>query len=517
MLNIAAPAAIRRELEPVLLAQLLLLLTMVPRVRQTAQRVALQLAALFLSAVMCLECVLLLPPIQQQISVTRLQDAASMVHFALTQCFLLSMLAVCSLFLRGGRNAGEYPAGSSQAVKPVLIAAVLLLLCFPPMLRAAIGQRRLPLAGVHYYSWFPENWIAGYVGEKLLPPVEPALGRYNSADVEVVEQHLDWLNRAGVRLLIFDWWLRNPAVSRRIRKQVDILSAHKDVLYAFQFETLDLKRPGETSAEDAGDNIVYLSPERAERMKKQWLALARKYMSAPNYFRINGRPVLFLYATRHVIGPVAEEIQAAREYVRRETGENLFLVGDEVYYHVLSYRKSQGAYLLPELQANWSRLAAFDALTCYNPYDASRTEHSGSQGFDTYLRDVSELYEVYERYAATAGLMFIPGVLPGYNDRGVRPAEGHFVIPREVGGLNVFDVSLQRLVRPFLQSDFPFFAVTSWNEWNEGTQIEPSAESPRTDEDRSGTAAYTQGEWYRGYSTEYLDILAAFLKSLNDT
>ncbi len=61
---------------------------------------------------------------------------------------------------------------------------------------------------------------------------------------------------------------------------------------------------------------------------------------------------------------------------------------------------------------------------------------------------------------------------------------------------------------PFVDPDFPLALITSFNEWNEGTQVEPTVESSATRKDRSPSKTdYTQGYAYRGYGEQYLSIL----------
>lgn len=49
--------------------------------------------------------------------------------------------------------------------------------------------------------------------------------------------------------------------------------------------------------------------------------------------------------------------------------------------------------------------------------------------------------------------------------------------------------------------------VTSWNEWNEDTAIEPVAPAPPTADDRSGRQLLTQGYTYEGFDTTYVDLV----------
>lgn len=76
-------------------------------------------------------------------------------------------------------------------------------------------------------------------------------------------------------------------------------------------------------------------------------------------------------------------------------------------------------------------------------------------------RDMSE-------EAAARGLMFVPSVGPGYNDTKIRPWNGAATRSREGGG------AYARAWRSALRADPSAVTITSYNEWGEGTQIEPA-------------------------------------------
>ena len=173
--------------------------------------------------------------------------------------------------------------------------------------------------------------------------------------------------------------------------------------------------------------------------------------------------------------------------------------------------------MLNELyEPHWQRLVSFDAITAYNPYDSTRLDHGGQNGALHYLADVADLYSRYQATAATAGQLLIPSVIPGYNDRGVRLEANHYAIAREYGTLesrSFFWENLVQLADPFLNPRTPIFTVTSWNEWNEGTQIEPTNNAPPVNLDLSESGvSYTEGHYYRGYGCQHLEELAEFVK-----
>lgn len=372
-----------------------------------------------------------------------------------------------------------------------------------------------PLVGAHFYLWFPENWFAGTLGKYTLPEIKPVQGYYETLGKGVFAKQVQEARNAGIDFFIFDYWPRNPQVRRRVlalSKRPD--KEWGEMKFSLHYETPDLREAGDSKYPGEGTNIVVMDDKRRERLKKHWEKLAQYYMSNPRYLRIHGRPVLFVYAVRHLVGlhssqEVADAVQEARRYVWDKTGEDLFLVGDEAFFNVLDTGASK-PILLPRLQPNWERIVAFDAITSYNPYDSSRTEFAGVSGQEEFLGQVKAMYQVYRRAAEDLGQVFIPGIIPGYNDRGVRLGENHYVVPRGESGQNSFFSRSLRLWggSEILDKKLPVVAITSWNEWNEWTAIEPTDFVPETIEDESGNAGlYTQGIKHQGFARRHIEEL----------
>jgi hypothetical protein len=232
--------------------------------------------------------------------------------------------------------------------------------------------------------------------------------------------------------------------------------------------------------------------------------IALRYFTHPSDLRIGGRPVIILYVTRTAIGRFAEAMTRFRSRMAG-LGIDPFVIGDEIFWHVA---RADGASKTDKPQRE--RIALFDAITAYNLYNSSRTDHAGYGRSSRFLTDALALYERYRKAAPDTPL--IPLAMPGYNDRGVRLEADHYVIPREwfpgAGEGTFFAEWLERFTLPLVDPRLPMILVTSWNEWNEDTAIEPTAPGPATttDQSRSGTA-YTQGYRYEAYGNVYLDIL----------
>lgn len=328
----------------------------------------------------------------------------------------------------------------------VLLAAVL-------VAAPAASAAAAPLTvAAYYYTWYGgAQWRAGYVGE-------PALGEYDSRDPAVIGAHYDWAQRFGVDVFVASWWgpegyddftLRDHVIPSPTRGPTRIA-----VLYESSF------RLGLT------ENRIVFGPREREILLRDFDYLAATYFRQPAYYRIGGRPVVVLYVSRIFRGAYAEAIRALRREVRARHGLDLYLIGDEVDWDIGPAR---------------GRIRLYDGITGYTMY--SRTQPQ--TGF---LGLVDLRYRAFRRIAAQARVAFVPGALPGFNDRGVRPEQEHYVLSEP----RLFERSLALAAR-YLDPKVGLMTVTSWNEWHEDTQIEPS-----------GAAGYAHLEALRRFRAAYL-------------
>lgn len=483
--------SVRRAIEPALISLIALL--------------AVAAGGCFRAAAITLSGVAVLESVSRDRAIAPLVPAATPV--IVTLLALLSAVLTAVSLVRPGK---ELPI---RGRLPLAVALITVPLCVLLAARSFAPVPRGPLVGAHYYAWFPENWAGSFIGEKMVPPVLPELGLYRSRDADVVRAHVGGAREAGIDFFILDWWLKRRELKRKVLEIADMMD-REGMQYAIHLETLDLDDKTGDYPPDEPAEVRYLSPRRVALLCTHLQFVAKRLITRKGYLRFAGRPVVFFYSTRHLVGPVASAMAAARTCVRDVTGEEPYFVGDEVFFNVIDHDASRGFFLRPEGDPQWSRLSAFDAVTSYNPFDPTRPHHGGTRSVDSFLADVARLFDRYARLASAAGAAFVPSVIPGYNDRGVRPAAGHAVIPRFPGdgGEPFFARALRRWIAPHA-SHAPFIVVTSWNEWNEGTQIEPARESARTVEDVSGRRELSAGEVLAGYQRTFLRLLSSFRAS----
>jgi hypothetical protein len=336
-----------------------------------------------------------------------------------------------------------------------------------------------PLIGVYYYPWYGGNDFHGrqYLREHLVPVQLPELGEYNDRDQQIIGKHLEWSEYAGIGLWVSSWWGPGKMTDVTLKDYILKHSDLNDMKIALFYETSN-RIPDFTDTKNVVSDIKYM---------------AETYFAHPNYYKINDKPVLFIYLTRVLSrNGILDEVTDMMRDAATEAGFEIFLVGDQVFGQ-------------PPSSAD--QMALLDAVTNYDVYGSSGGKMYATQ------EKVDNYYQAQAGWRSMAhqvGTSFIPASAPGYNDTGVR--DGHLPLSRKLSENDEFGSLFEAMVNEAVtlvdaETD-NLFMITSWNEWHEDTQIEPVAVAAPTNKDDSGAEQkYTAGLEYEGYGLRYLDIL----------
>jgi hypothetical protein len=155
------------------------------------------------------------------------------------------------------------------------------------------------------------------------------------------------------------------------------------------------------------------------------------------------------------------------------------------------------------------RIRLFDAITSYTMYSSRQTP--GWPDDTGILAAIRRRYDAFRQVADQYGVAFIPDALPTFNDRGVRLPVNHYVLPPETNaatppGTGSLFGQMLALDADYLDPNLRAMNVTSFNEWHEDTQIEPTAPAASS----TGPATYTQGYTYPSYGFRPLEQLRDF-------
>ena len=284
-----------------------------------------------------------------------------------------------------------------------------------------------------YYPWYgtPEGmgrwrgWNGVNREEKGIANTAhyPEGGPYHSQDVDVIDRHIRQARASGIDAFISSWWGPRDYSDRAMPKILDRAEEHGLEVTVY-WETVP--GSGERQIRKGVSDIEYL---------------LENYADHPAFLKVGGKPVIFVYG--RIMGQVhpnqwCEIIPRAR----KKTGRDFLLIAD-------GYTEGN------------ARL--FEGVHTYNP--APWVVNTPP---DKLPEKAEGRYENAVRVARKFSKISCLTVIPGYKDTQIREPG---LDAKRHGGR-----TYRTLWQEAIDAGPDWVLITTWNEWYEGSTIEPSAE-----------------------------------------
>jgi len=256
----------------------------------------------------------------------------------------------------------------------------------------------------------------------------PLLGAYDSQDSEVIRSHMILAKYAGIDGFIVSWWGINSFEDNAFSKIIKV-------------------------AEELGFNVtIYYESVRdmsKEQIINELAYVIRKYSSSKAFLRINGKPVIFIYAIK-AYGRDINFWEDVLNEVRRITNKDVVFIADTT---------------------DLSALRVFDGVHIYNPLGLILKKVNLMQFYKDQAMKTKEFITIEEGNVVSRKI-FCATVLPGFDNRKVKSLRGEQgkYLPRLDGK------TYKDTWEAALNSDPDIILICTWNEWHEGSEIEPSRE-----------------------------------------
>lgn len=267
-------------------------------------------------------------------------------------------------------------------------------------------------------SW--DNKTAYRGGDDIGANFYPFLSSYSNNDTVIVKKHIEMIQEAGVGVICLSWWGKGSYEDNNVSMIMD-LADKKNIKVNFHLEPLKNR-----TAESTMEMVRYL---------------ISKYGEHNAFYRINGKPLFYVYDSYIIPKDEWSKVLTTGSIKSiRGTKFDSYIIG-------LWVNRDEGDFFID---------GGFDGIYTY----------FASDGF-TYGSSKKN-WNYLSSWADSNNKIFIPCVGPGYSDSRIRPWNKHNYKDRDSGNYydNMFETAIKSKPR--------IIGVTSFNEWHEGTQIEPA-------------------------------------------
>lgn len=268
----------------------------------------------------------------------------------------------------------------------------------------------------------PSDTTSGFIpgGRNIASNFFPQLLPYSSTDSATVASHMQMMNTARIGVIVLTWWNKAdfgmqsiPLIMRE--------AAKAGIKVCFHIEPF-----GGRNAETTRQNIKLIIDT---------------YGKHPAFYKLNGKPLFFIYDSY---------------LTKAEEWATLLHPKGSISIRNTAYDATMIGLWVKKGEEDFFKQSYFDGFYTY----------FGATGF-TYGSTPAN-WKYMQEWAVKNDKLFIPCVGPGYIDTRVRPWNGKTTRDRENG--KYYD----RMFKQAIDSHAPFIGITSFNEWHEGTQIEPA-------------------------------------------
>lgn len=324
---------------------------------------------------------------------------------------------------------------------------------------AKIAPRVLAL----YYPWYATPTVSGHwthqdgvdIAHKRIASHThyPALGPYDSADPAVLDRHLAQAKAAGIDTLVCSWWGPGDMTDANLHRLLARAPAFGLTVCAYWEHP---SHPGDPKAteEDLASLLTAVGQE-------------------PGYLKVGGKPVVFLYAQTcrtlamgqwvTLLHDIAKRFPPGALTIGNGLGAGDLAIDDLLVWDGWHTLEAPGPFPLPQNKATRQAAAQQQRDLFALPLGQARYLHS----------------------------LFVETVMPGFDERRPNAAAGRppgAVLDRQGGAL------YRALWEQAIQDKPDWVLINSFNEWHNGTEIEPSAEEG----DRFLTLTRAEADRFKG-------------------
>lgn len=308
-----------------------------------------------------------------------------------------------------------------------------------------------------YYFPVMIDWGGGArPGLRAIESMEPLLGYYDERKPEVADWHIAWARQHGISWFAVDWYWNQGEEFLNEALDEGLMNSRFFDQTEFCIHWCN---------QDPACTTFRAYDYSAQTLRELAATLCDRYFSRKNYLTVDGEPVFMIFQPVSLINDngglsnTRAALAAMEDEVRKRGFKGIYFVA------------VNNSPLVPDYAA-----AGFDCVAPYSfLYANLLPEKTDRIEFD-YKRIVQRYVnysELNQKQVHAQGLKYIPTAWAGWDDL---PRHGEHRRAQSVvtaGNTPAAFRSMAQALPDYAEKENPLALVEAWNEWGEGTVIEP--------------------------------------------
>ncbi len=297
--------------------------------------------------------------------------------------------------------------------------------------------------GVYYFPGWSRSYHR-WQYQTAFPERNPVLGYYGEGDPQVADWHIKWAAENGIHFFVYDWyWLKGEVALADGLEEGLLKARYRDRL---KFCIMWANHAP----------FMVKTTEEMLTVTDYWI---KHYFHLPNYYRIDDRLYVGFFSVPELlknlgsVDNIRATFAAMREQVRAAGLGELYLTACSAWNR---HEQEQ------------CRQMGFDALTAYNY--AREWSAANQLPYEPFQRMHEAIWRTERRVGQLA---YLPLLSVGWDARPWHGSGTMYYFDRRTSH---FENGLRRLKKFLDETGGRVGILEAWNEWGEGSYLEPSAE-----------------------------------------
>lgn len=276
-------------------------------------------------------------------------------------------------------------------------------------------------------------------------------GYYDLTDVQVLQKQAKLAKEHGIFAFgVYYYWFSGK---RLLEKPIDLLLEHPEIDFPF---FLIWANENWTRRWDGENSSILIKQEYKADDPMEFVSDIKKYVDDPRYMKVDGKPVIGIYNPSEL--PNASEVLSLWRKTAQELG-----IGEIQIWSCVTNTNAESAGVASLIDAEYE----------FPPRGKGHVSYSKHTQDNAILWDYPSLVEDAKNYTVCSQHPVYRGTMLSWDNSARKQKEYHCWLGYTPELFYQWNRTVVTYTRKHFPADKRFIFVNAWNEWGEGTYLEP--------------------------------------------